>query len=141
MTTPYWEHFQPTLGAGPPRAWFTSDAPALDLSGDWKFRWSPRADAPLDFVEPGLDDSDWATLPVPSHWQLHGYGAPAYTNIRYPFPVDPPRVPTDNPTGDYRAAFRVPLCLARAADRPPVRRGGFLCASLAERNRDRDHVG
>jgi beta-galactosidase len=109
MTTPYWERFQPTSGARPPRAWFTSDAPSLDLSGYWKFRWSPRADAPLDFVEPGLDDSDWATLPVPSHWQLHGYGAPAYTNIRYPFPVDPPRVPTDNPTGDYRIAFRVPI--------------------------------
>ena len=108
MTTPYWERFQPTSGARPPRAWFTSDAPTLDLSGDWKFRWSPRADAPLDFVEPGLDDSEWATLPVPSHWQLHGYGAPVYTNIRYPFPVDPPRVPTDNPTGDYRTAFRVP---------------------------------
>ena len=43
MTTPYWERFQPTLGARPPRAWFTSDAPTLDLSGDWKFRWSPRA--------------------------------------------------------------------------------------------------
>jgi beta-galactosidase len=108
MTTPYWERFQPTSGARPPRAWFTSDAPTLDLSGDWKFRWSPRADAPLDFAEPGFDDSGWAALPVPSHWQLHGYGAPAYTNVRYPFPVDPPRVPTDNPTGDYRAAFQVP---------------------------------
>jgi beta-galactosidase len=106
--TPYWERFQPTSGAMAPRAWFTSDAPALDLSGDWKFRWSPRADASLDFVAPGFDDSGWGALPVPSHWQLHGYGAPAYTNIRYPFPVDPPRAPTDNPTGDYRAAFTVP---------------------------------
>ncbi|HEX7164757.1 MAG TPA: beta-galactosidase, partial [Trebonia sp.] len=107
-TTPYWERFQPTSGAMAPRAWYTSDAPALDLSGDWKFRWSPRADAPLDFTRRGFDDSGWAMLPVPSHWQLHGYGAPAYTNIRYPFPVDPPRVPTDNPTGDYRVAFTVP---------------------------------
>ena len=95
-------------GAMAPRAWYTSDASALDLSGDWKFRWSPRADAPLDFTRRGFDDSGWAMLPVPSHWQLHGYGAPAYTNIRYPFPVDPPRVPTDNPTGDYRVAFTVP---------------------------------
>jgi beta-galactosidase len=107
-STPYWERSQPTSGARPPRAWFISDAPSLDLSGDWKFRWSPRADAPLDFAEPGFDDSTWAALPVPSHWQLQGYGAPAYTNVRYPFPVDPPRVPTNNPTGDYRAAFRVP---------------------------------
>ena len=45
---------------------------------------------------------------MPSHWQLHGYGAPAYTNVRYPFPVDPPFVPDENPTGDYRRAFELP---------------------------------
>ena len=45
---------------------------------------------------------------MPSHWQLHGYGAPAYTNVRYPFPVDPPFVPDENPTGDYRVSFDVP---------------------------------
>jgi beta-galactosidase len=104
----YWEQFHPWRGAEPPRAWFRSSAPALDLSGDWKFRWSPRADAPTGFADPATGDGDWATLPVPSHWQLHGYGAPAYTNIRYPFPVDPPRVPTENPTGDYRVTFTVP---------------------------------
>src|ERR1700749_1258652 len=69
--------------------------------------------APRDAVTPGFqrpdsDDPGWSCLPVPSHWQRHGYGAPAYTNVRYPFPVDPPYVPTDNPTGDYRVAFRVP---------------------------------
>jgi beta-galactosidase len=105
---PYWERFHPWTGAEPPRAWFRSSAPSLDLSGDWKFRWSTRADGPIDFVRPSADDQDWATLPVPSHWQLHGYGAPAYTNIRYPFPLDPPRVPTDNPTGDYRVRFNLP---------------------------------
>jgi beta-galactosidase len=80
----------------------------LDLSGDWKFRWSPRADTPAGFADPDSSDGEWATLAVPSHWQLHGYGAPAYTNVRYPFPVDPPRVPTENPTGDYRVRFTVP---------------------------------
>jgi len=45
---------------------------------------------------------------VPSHWQLHGHGAPAYTNVAYPFPVDPPHVPSDNPTGEYRLRFRLP---------------------------------
>ncbi|HEY2278717.1 MAG TPA: glycoside hydrolase family 2 TIM barrel-domain containing protein [Streptosporangiaceae bacterium] len=105
---PYWEQFHPWAGAEPPRTWFRSSAPELDLSGDWKFRWSPRADTPADFTDPAATDGDWATLPVPSHWQLHGYGAPAYTNVRYPFPVDPPRVPTDNPTGDYRVMFTVP---------------------------------
>jgi beta-galactosidase len=105
---PYWEQFHPWAGAEPPRAWFRSSAPSLDLSGDWKFRWSGRADGPADFARPSADDADWATLPVPSHWQLHGFGAPAYTNIRYPFPLDPPRVPTGNPTGDYRVRFSLP---------------------------------
>jgi beta-galactosidase len=99
---------QPTAGARPPRAWFQSDAPATDLSGDWRFRLSGGADADTGFVAGDFDDSAWASLPVPAHWQLHGYGVPAYTNVVYPFPVDPPHVPTDNPTGDYRLLFRLP---------------------------------
>jgi beta-galactosidase len=80
----------------------------MDLSGDWRFRWSTRADGDTDFAAAGFDDTEWAVLPVPANWQLHGYGAPAYTNVRYPFPVEPPHVPTDNPTGDYRVTFEVP---------------------------------
>ena len=102
------EDVQPTAGARPPRAWFQSDAPATDLSGDWRFRLSGRADADTGFVAGDFDDSAWASLPVPAHWQLHGHGAPAYTNVVYPFPVDPPHVPTENPTGDYRVWFRLP---------------------------------
>ena len=52
------------------------------------------ADADPGFADPGFDDSGWATLPVPSHWQLNGYGAPAYTNVLYLFPTrrtSPPR--------------------------------------------------
>ena len=99
------------LGHGglPPRAWpGGSDARSLDLSGSWRFRLSPRAGTDPGFADPGFDDAGWASLPVPSHWQLHGYGAPAYTNVVYPFPVDPPHVPTENPTGDYRVGFRLP---------------------------------
>ena len=47
----------------------------------------------------------WDRITVPGHWQLQGYGAPAYTNVRYPFPVEPPYVPDENPTGDYRRYF------------------------------------
>ena len=87
--------------------------------------YAPRADGPLDFVDRDFDDAAWDRLPVPSHWQLHGYGAPAYTNVRYPFPVDPPFVPDENPTGDYRRAFDVPgdvggsmrCCASRASTR------------------------
>ena len=119
---PYWEQFHPWAGAEPPRAWFWSSAPGLDLSGDWKFRWSPRADGPADFIDPAAGDGDWATLPVPSHWQLHGYGAPAYTNIQYPFPVDPPRVPTTTRPGTTGS---------RSACRPAGLRAGSCSASTA----------
>jgi beta-galactosidase len=52
--------------------------------------------------------ADWDSIDVPSHWQLRGYGAPIYTNYRFPFPVDPPRVPFENPTGDYVRTIAVP---------------------------------
>src|SRR5690242_1713472 len=98
--------------AEPARAWLASDAPRRALDGIWRFRYHERADAPPAADGAGGADwaggAGWADLPVPSHWQLHGYGAPAYTNTRYPFPIDPPRVPDENPTGDYRTTFRVP---------------------------------
>ncbi|WP_329455484.1 glycoside hydrolase family 2 TIM barrel-domain containing protein [Streptomyces sp. NBC_01497] len=109
---PYIEDPAPGRGALPPRAAFTSDAPSLSLTGTWRFRLSPSpATAPEGVELDDFDDSDgagWCDLPVPAHWQLHGHGAPAYTNIDYPFPVDPPRVPSDNPTGDYRLVFDLP---------------------------------
>lgn len=106
---PFFANRTPSGRALPPRAAVTSDAPALSLDGVWRFRLSPTAaEAPQDFAEPGFDDSGWTDLPVPSHWQLHGHGAPAYTNTVYPFPVDPPHVPTENPTGSYRRTVRVP---------------------------------
>jgi len=95
-------------GSLPPRAYLVSDAPRLDLGGQWAFRLSPRADAPDDFAAPDFDDAGWDRLPVPSHWVLHGYGAPAYTNVRYPIPVEPPYVPDENPTGDHRRTFDLP---------------------------------
>jgi beta-galactosidase/beta-glucuronidase len=73
------------------------------LSGNWRFRLAPRPSAAQDgFEQPEFDASAWDELPVPGHWQLHGYGRPQYTNVAYPFPVDPPRVPSENPTGCYR---------------------------------------
>ncbi len=105
---PWFESLSPSPAVEPARAWLDSDAPRLALDGPWRFRYSGRADGPEDFADPGYDDAGWDTLDVPAHWQLHGYGAPAYTNVRYPFPLDPPRVPDENPTGDYRRTFRVP---------------------------------
>ncbi|XP_022867807.1 uncharacterized protein LOC111387485 [Olea europaea var. sylvestris] len=45
---------------------------------------------------------------VPSNWQMHGFDIPIYTNVIYPFPLDPPRVPEDNPSGCYRTYFYIP---------------------------------
>ncbi|MEY9953339.1 glycoside hydrolase family 2 TIM barrel-domain containing protein [Leifsonia sp. EB34] len=94
-----------------PRSWLHSDAPSLSLNGDWRFRFSPTADLPEDVARADLDDAGWDTLPVPAHWVLHGdgrYGRPSYTNVQYPFPIEPPFVPDENPTGDYRRRFDLP---------------------------------
>ncbi|CAL9412787.1 glycoside hydrolase family 2 TIM barrel-domain containing protein [Streptomyces sp. enrichment culture] len=109
-TTEYVEDVSPGSGALPPRAWYaSSDAPSLSLDGTWRFRLSDTADAEDDsFAAGGYDASGWAEVSVPGHWVLQGHGSPAYTNHLYPFPVDPPRVPTENPTGDHLRVFDLP---------------------------------
>ncbi|MFC5908716.1 glycoside hydrolase family 2 TIM barrel-domain containing protein [Streptacidiphilus monticola] len=111
----YVEDRSPGTGRLRPRAAFTTDLPTIALDGDWRFRLAAGLDdLTEDFATPHFDDTGWDLLAVPSCWQMTGlpgeprYGAPAYTNIRYPFPVDPPRVPRRNPTGEYRRAFDVP---------------------------------
>ena len=86
------------------------------LNGVWKFKWCPNpAAVPGDFQAPAADDSNWDDLPVPSNWQVYGrnhgrdYDPPVFSNIKHPFPADPPRVPRDkNPTGLYRTRFTIP---------------------------------
>ncbi len=107
------ESFSPGSGRRVwPRARVASDAAEIDLSGTWRFRFSARPDLAPDGAEAvDLDDSGWDEIDVPSHWVLQGrddWGRPAYTNVNFPFPVEPPHVPDDNPTGDYRVAFYLP---------------------------------
>ena len=108
----YIEDPGPGSGAIAPRAVAPSSAPLLPLDGDWRFRLLPTAaadhSAAPGFEDEAFDDSAWKLLPVPAHWQLHGHGSPAYTNVSYPFPVDPPHVPDENPTGEYRRVFELP---------------------------------
>ena len=87
----------------------TSSPWELSLNGMWRFHYarSPM-EAPAQFADAAYDDTGWDLLAVPSHWQLNGYGAPHYTNVIYPFAIDPPRVPSENPTGSYRRRFVVP---------------------------------
>lgn len=69
------------------------------LNGEWRFAYFARdIDAPEKIGK-------WDTIPVPSCWQLHGYENPNYTNVNYPYPVDPPYVPDDNPCGVYEREF------------------------------------
>jgi beta-galactosidase len=109
-STDYVEDVSPGGGALPPRAWYaSSDAKSCSLGGNWRFRLSDTADAEDDsFAAPGYDAGDWAEVAVPGHWVLQGHGSPVYTNHLYPFPVDPPRVPTENPTGDHLRVFDLP---------------------------------
>jgi beta-galactosidase len=80
------------------------------LNGKWKFNWvSKPSDRPVDFYKPRYDVSGWDEIPVPSNWQMHGYGRPIYLNVRYPYPVNPPNIPHNyNPVGSYRTEFRIP---------------------------------
>lgn len=79
------------------------------LNGRWQFTWAPEPRlAPKDFEQPSYDSSIWDSIPVPSNWEMLGYGRPNYTNVNYPFPYDPPYVPDENPVGCYRKTFTLP---------------------------------
>jgi len=86
----------------------------LSLNGAWRFDYAPSpVNAPQGFEATGYDDSAWGLMPVPGHWQMNGYGAPHYTNVIYPFAIDPPHIPSENPTGSYRRTFTLPVDWAR----------------------------
>jgi beta-galactosidase/beta-glucuronidase len=79
------------------------------LNGEWSFYYADTAaEAPQGFHERTFDCEDWNTIPVPSNWQMHGYGRPLYSSSKYPFPMDPPHIPAANPTGCYLTSFVLP---------------------------------
>jgi beta-galactosidase len=79
------------------------------LNGDWKFSYVDKhAQRQKDFYRTDLDDSKWSTIPVPSNWELKGFGIPIYTNVTYPHPRTPPFIGENNPVGTYRKTFNVP---------------------------------
>lgn len=70
------------------------------LNGEWSFRYYKSIYEVKDaFYETDFDVTDNDRVPVPEVWQMAGYDCHQYTNIRYPFPFDPPYVPQDNPCG------------------------------------------
>lgn len=80
------------------------------LNGSWKFIWAERPDLiPEGFEAPGFDTDEWDEIPVPSNWQMYGYGHPKFRNIPLSFESDPPHIPDYyNPTGCYKRNFQVP---------------------------------
>ena len=79
------------------------------LDGVWKFRFAEDVSrSPADFWRPGADLTGWDEIPVPSCWEMQGYGYPIYTNVVYPFEFKPPYITRDNPTGCYVRTFSVP---------------------------------
>jgi len=82
----------------------------MSLNGKWAFKFSPKpADRPADFYKSGYDTSSWDSIPVPSNWELQGYGTPIYTNVVYPYPNNIPNIPhDDNPVGSYTRTFSIP---------------------------------
>jgi beta-galactosidase len=106
-----------------PRAYWIPGT-TLPLNGSWSFHY---ARSPIEAPEPSLnsqciewdvltpsesnqvqDKLEWSKITVPGHWQLQGRGRPHYTNVVFPFPVIPPLVPADNPTGTYVRDFHIP---------------------------------
>ena len=90
----------------------------LSLNGMWQFNWVPKPeDRPVDFYKVGYDDSKWKQIPVPSCWEMQGYGTPIYTNVTYPFRNLPPFITGQdgytilnepNAVGSYRRTVQVP---------------------------------
>ena len=76
------------------------------LNGTWKFQYfNSIYDVQEPFFEKDYDTENFDEIQVPSVWQMAGYDTHQYTNIRYPFPFDPPYVPQDIPCGAYAHTF------------------------------------
>ena len=76
------------------------------LNGTWKFQYfNSIYDIKDSFFEKNYDTDNFDEIQVPSVWQMAGYDTHQYTNIRYPFPFDPPYVPQDIPCGAYVHTF------------------------------------
>jgi len=90
------------------------------LNGQWKFNWVPTPEKrPVDFYKPKFDVSGWKEIPVPSNWEVQGYGTPFYRNLGYTIKKDFPHVMSEpdkrytsfverNPVGSYRREFNIP---------------------------------
>lgn len=81
----------------------------MSLNGKWKFCYLEAPEySPEGFFDADFCDNGWDEIEVPSCWELKGYGKMHYTDVWYLFPINPPFVPSENPTGIYRRKIEVP---------------------------------
>lgn len=77
-----------------------------NLNGKWKFLFLDAPEySPEGFYKSDFNDEKFDIITVPGNWQLQGYGKMHYSDLWYNFPINPPYVPTENPTGIYRRKF------------------------------------
>lgn len=78
----------------------------ISLNGEWMFLYGPSVyGLKREFFRPGADLSGFRRVQVPGMWQMYGEDQNQYVNLRYPFPIDPPYVPRENPWGAYVREF------------------------------------
>ncbi len=82
-----------------------SDRVTFLSSDDWLFKYYNNPYEVQPFFEKNFDTNLFTSIEVPSCWQMLGFDAHQYTNVKYPFPFDPPYVPTENPCGAYVKTF------------------------------------
>jgi len=103
-TVKRWEDHRITgIGRREARTAFYKDSQKkISLNGEWDFKYVDAPElSPEGFEQSGAREG-WDKIDVPSVWQLRGYDKMHYTDVLYPFPVNPPYVPDENPTGIYK---------------------------------------
>ena len=91
-----------------PRSAMKTDAETVNLNGMWRFRWLPRLEDASS--APSFSDDHKELIPVPASFVMphldnflsSPHGLPSYTNVNFPFPIDPPYPPDENGVGEYQ---------------------------------------
>ena len=99
-----WEDHRITgIGRREARTAFYKDSQKkISLNGEWNFKYVDAPELSPEGFEQSRACEGWDKIDVPSVWQLRGYDKMHYTDVLYPFPVNPPHVPDENPTGIYK---------------------------------------
>lgn len=89
-------------------AFYKDSSNRTSLNGEWRFLYLDAPElSPEHFMKPDELCDNWSSIEVPSVWQLKGYDNMHYTDVLYLFPLNPPYVPTENPTGIYKRKFKL----------------------------------